>query len=174
MDIRRLVEGAKDGDKEAFRDIFEHLSNRLFAYAYSRTSNRDDAMDIVQETFIDLWKALENFEYETEEKFYGFVFIITKRKLNRYYISYKTHRTYAQDEAKTAYNMKIEDYRYLLKHIDSLALKYKDLLRLRYWADMTFGEIAYALNIKEATAKVWHHRAIKKLKFLMQKYDVTF
>ena len=75
-----LIASAKKGDKEAFQGIFDMLSDRLFTYALAHTRNRDDALDLVQDTFIDLWNALHKFQYKNDESFFGFVFLILKRK----------------------------------------------------------------------------------------------
>ena len=64
-----------------------------------------------------------------------------------------------------------EDYRHLHKHVNTLIPKYRELLRLRYWLHMSFREIANTLHIKESTAKVWHHRAVQKLRSTVEKYD---
>ena len=61
------------------------LSDRLFSYALAHTRNRDDALDLVQDTFIDLWGGLKKFKYKNDESFYGFVFLVLKRKLYRHY-----------------------------------------------------------------------------------------
>ena len=87
QELALLVTKAQNGNKEAFKGIFECLNNRLFTYALLRTSNREDALDIVQETFIELWNTLNKFEYRTEEEFNGFVFTLAKRKLYKYYKS---------------------------------------------------------------------------------------
>lgn len=176
QELKILVEKAQNGSKEAFRDIFDRLSNKFFAYIFSRTSNRDDALDIVQETFIELWNALNKFQYRSDETFYGFIFTITKRKLFRYYQS--KHKVIPLSKVSEKYisqsGIKQKDYRYILKHVNALAPKYQDLLRLRYWSGMTFPEIASVLNIKETTAKVRHHRALKSLKINLNKNDYAF
>lgn len=173
LQLEKLIKEAKSGSKDAFRAIFERLSNKLFLYAASRTSSRDSAMDAVQETFIDLWKSLKKFEYISAESFHGFVFTIMKGKLSKYYkvknqvvsLDEKT------DAAACSFETKYEDYRHLFKHINSLEEHYQDVLRLRYWADMAFNEIALALNIQENTARVWHHRALQILKVNLNKQN---
>ncbi|MFQ6084405.1 MAG: RNA polymerase sigma factor [Candidatus Aminicenantia bacterium] len=173
QELSRLVKKAQNGSKKAFREIFERLSNKFFAYVHSRTSNRDDALDIVQETFIELWDALKRFKYKSKQAFYGFIFTIIKRKLYRYYKYKQKFVPLNEKVISDSHEMKTENYQYLLKHVNALAQKHQDLLRLRYWSGMTFGEIASVLNIKETTAKVWHHRAIKKLQALLEKYGNT-
>lgn len=177
IQLEKLIKEAQGGNKDAFRVIFERLSNKLFLYAASRTPSRDNALDIVQETFIELWKSLKKFKYLSVESFHGFIFAIMKRKLFKYY---RNKDATIALEKKTAVNcsveVKYEDYRHLFKYINSLEEHYQDVLRLRYWSDMAFGEIALALNIQENTARVWHHRALQKLKvnLLKENYVTQF
>jgi len=84
-ELKMLVEKAQNGDRDAFKEIFDRLSDRFFAYTFSRTSNRDDALDISQETFIELWNSLKRFKYRSDQSFHGFLFKIIKRKLYQYY-----------------------------------------------------------------------------------------
>ena len=169
--LKISVKKAQNGNKDAFREIFDSLSNKFFAYVFSRTSNRDDALDIVQDVFVDLWKSLKSFKYSSDEALYGFIFTITKRKLSRYY-KHKTNFA-SLDEISEKYiaqpEVNQEDYRFMQKHLSSLGSKYQDLLKLRYWSEMTFAEIASSLNITETAAKVRHHRALKKLKIKLGK-----
>ncbi len=181
MDLKVLVEEAQNGDKEAFKKIFELASDRIFAYVFSRISNRDDALDITQETFIDLWYGLKKFRYKSEKAFYGLVFLIAKRKIYKTYETNRTHRTvYTEAAYKVPQEInnlesKIDTAHYVDKHIAMLNDNYRKILKMRYFSGMTFGEIANNLDIREATAKVWHHRAIKKLKviFEIEKNDIT-
>ena len=169
--LKRLVKEAADDSEEAFRSLFEQINDRVFAYARSHTKRRDDALDIVQETFIELWGALSQFEYRSDEAFYGFVFIILKRKLSRHHRKHRVTVSLEDIADVETYDMDHEDYRYLIKHVEKLAKKYRELLRLRYWAGLSFREIAATLQISESTAKVQHHRAIKKLRINLEKYN---
>lgn len=161
--VEELISASKGGDEQAFRGLFDLLSDRLFSYALAHTRNRDDALDLVQDTFIDLWNALGKFKYKNDESFYGFVFLVLKRKLYRHYK--KQPRTVELDEKYIAENyvIEVEDYRYLEKVMSTLPRNYQELLRLRYWSSFSFREIAAVMDVKEGTAKVWHHRALNAL-----------
>jgi RNA polymerase sigma-70 factor (ECF subfamily) len=161
--VEMLIEMSKAGDQSAFESLFDMLSDRLFSYALAHTRNRDDSLDLVQDTFIDLWNGLSGFTYRNEESFYGFVFLVLKRKLYRHYK--KQPRTVELDEKYIVdnYMLEVEDYRYLEKVIGTLPKNYQELLRLRYWSAFSFKEIAAVMDVKEGTAKVWHHRAVQAL-----------
>ena len=164
-ELSTLLAHFMDGDENAFRRIVELVSDKLFNYTLSHTGDRADSLDIVQETFIELWNSRTSFEYRGNEAFYGFLFTILKRRLARYYEHEAKRKTVPLDEEHEAlrYELEVEDYRYVLRAIRTLRKEEQDLIRLRYWSEMTFKEIAAILNITENSAKVRHHRALKKL-----------
>jgi RNA polymerase sigma-70 factor (ECF subfamily) len=170
-ELNTLIEKAQNGSKDAFKEIFDRLSDKFFAYTFSRTSNRDDALDITQETFIDLWNSLKKFKYKSDQSFHGFIFTITKRKLYHYYKN--KPKVASLDEISEKYliqpTIKQEDDGYILNQINELTSNDQDIIRLRYWSQMTFNEIAAVLNITETAAKVRHHRALQKLKISLNK-----
>ncbi|MCH7529608.1 sigma-70 family RNA polymerase sigma factor [Patescibacteria group bacterium] len=174
IQLHILIEEARNGSEKAFREIFEHLNDRLFLYCLSHTKGRDDALDILQDTFVELWIGLQKFSYKSDEAFYGFIFTILKRKLIRYYKKSKRKTVSLEENGlDPSYEMEKEDHRYLLRHISALGEKYQDLLRLRYWSGMTFGEISSVLGITESAAKVRHHRALQKLRVNLHEHGNT-
>lgn len=169
--MEKLVKQAKNTDNTAFREIFEILHARVFSYACSHVESREDSMDIVQEAFIDLWKGLKKFEYRTDEEFYGFVFLIVKKKIARFYKKKKNAVSLEETEMDVGFTEEHEDYRSLLGYINTLSEKYQEVLRLRYWGGMKLAEVAIMLNIDEGTVKVRHHRALQELR---RKIDNNF
>lgn len=57
-----LVERAKQGDGAAFKALVEGHQGRLFAVAFGMLKDKDDAMDVVQDSFIKAHKKLAEFE----------------------------------------------------------------------------------------------------------------
>lgn len=163
-ELESLIEEARDGRTEAFREIFNQFSDRLYGYAISRTASKEDALDVVQDTFVDLWGGLQKFQYRSDEEFGGFVFKILKRKIGRQHRLRRGDISLEDMNVEESYEIEVEDYRFIANNVDSLLPKYREVVKLRYWGQMSYGEIASALNIKEGTAKVRHHRAIEKLK----------
>jgi RNA polymerase sigma-70 factor, ECF subfamily len=62
--LLELIEKCKKGDKGAFKYIMIDYSDYVFALAFRILCNDDDAKDIVQETFIRVWKNLEKYNPE--------------------------------------------------------------------------------------------------------------
>ena len=62
MDDRELVLGAKRGDRDAFKTLFERYHRRAYALALGVVRHPDDALDVVQDAFIKAHKYLDKFE----------------------------------------------------------------------------------------------------------------
>lgn len=162
------------GDEHAFHLLYERLNDPLFKYILSRTKDRDDALDMLQEVFTDIWKSLGTFVYSSEGQFYGFVFVIVKRKLGKYYKTRHSVDELDENSLENSYEIDVEhldDVRTLMEAIKQLNGKYRTVIELRYWSGLTFGEIGKLIGDKETTVKVRHHRALKLLEEILQKYD---
>jgi len=168
--IESLILDAKGGDEDAFYELYEHLNKPLFAFVLARTSSREDALDILQDVFIDLWRSFSKFKYSSDKQFYAFVYKISRRKLSKYYNNSVSHDEFDERFVKHNYEIDTEDYRLLKKAIGQLDEKYREVLELRYWADLSFSDIAQILDSQESATKVRHHRAIKKLNEILKKY----
>jgi len=60
------VTRARDGDREAFRELVERHSHRVFRLAFRLTGNEEDAEDVVQDTFLRAYRGLSRFEERAE------------------------------------------------------------------------------------------------------------
>jgi RNA polymerase sigma-70 factor (ECF subfamily) len=56
------VARARAGDREAFRELVERHSHRVFQLAFRLTGNEEDAEDVVQDTFLRAYRGLSRFE----------------------------------------------------------------------------------------------------------------
>jgi RNA polymerase sigma factor (sigma-70 family) len=163
-ELQNAILKAKAGSEEAFHTVFNLTSDKLFNYALVHTKNREDATDITQESYIELWKSLQSFAYRGHEQFMGFLFIIIKRRLAKYYKGENKLKQISEFHVEEVYEPETENYQHLSSKVEQLPPKHQEVIRLRYWSALTFPEIGATLGIKETTAKVLHHRAIKNLK----------
>jgi RNA polymerase sigma-70 factor (ECF subfamily) len=62
VDDRELVAGAKRGDRDAFKTLFERYHRRAYALALGVVRHPDDALDVVQDAFIKAHRYLDKFE----------------------------------------------------------------------------------------------------------------
>lgn len=71
---RELVGRARQGDADAFRQLFERYHRRAYALALGVVKSPDDALDVVQDAFIKAHKHLEKFEGQSS--FYTWLYRI--------------------------------------------------------------------------------------------------
>lgn len=169
-----LIERAKEGDREAFRVLFDRLHGKLYSFAVSHVGDREASADLVQDTLVALWEELPKFSYRSDEAFFAFVYIILRRKVARHHGSKKKlsesldeRLEFLGDAAfgeEGQMTPQYEDHRYLFKAMDRLSTSAREILALRYWSELSFAEVAATLGITETAAKVRHHRAMKELR----------
>lgn len=70
-----LVQQARRGDREAFRSLVERYQHKVTALATGMLRNRDDALDVVQDTFTKAYQSLDRFKGESS--FYTWIYRIT-------------------------------------------------------------------------------------------------
>jgi RNA polymerase sigma-70 factor (ECF subfamily) len=62
LDELQLVQRCREGSESAFAELVRRHRPRLFTLAYRLTGDRDSAEDVVQETFVAAFRAIDRFE----------------------------------------------------------------------------------------------------------------
>lgn len=164
-DLQAKLQAIRAGSSEDFRAVYDGLIDQVYPYVRYRTRTEDQALDLTQEVFIDLYQALRTFTYHTRAQFYSFVFVIVKRKLAKQYAEQNLKQpTIEFDESVTAapsQNVEVSDlvHRGLAK-LDDMT---REIIILHHWSRYTFSEIATVLGLTESAVRVRHHRALKLL-----------
>ena len=70
-----LIERCRNGDSNAFRELVDNYQGRVYVFAFRILCNEEDAKDVVQETFIKVWRNLS--KYNTALKFTTWLYKIT-------------------------------------------------------------------------------------------------
>ncbi len=169
--LERLLAESARGDTASFKELYELLSNRVFSYVRTRTGGREDALDITQQTFIALWKALPGFTYQSDPAFYGFLFTIAKRQLIRTYRDAENAVVpleREEDVPDKKGDTELEDM--LLRALTSLDEVSREIVVLHHWSRHTFGEIGEMLNMSESAVRVRHHRACATLRGTLKEH----
>jgi len=67
-----LISRCKEGDQDALKVIFDQYREKVYRIAYGVVRHREDALDIVQEVFIKLFRSIKNFEGKS--RFYTYLY----------------------------------------------------------------------------------------------------
>jgi RNA polymerase sigma-70 factor (ECF subfamily) len=172
-DISVLMARVKEGDKNAFQDITRRYQQKIFVLAYSFFRDREDALDIVQETFLRLYEKAGLFRQG--EDFQAWLLQIAR---NRCIDSYRRNRNRRNDRAAdlrledlpsqagdSADGERRADLRALFRSVlDKLAEKQRAVFVMKHYNDMPYLEIARTLGIALGTVKSLHFKAVRNLR----------
>ena len=166
-----LLSLIKEGDRNAFKSIYEKYWQLLYVSACKILKDEDEAKDVVQEVFVSLLSkggsldvkgSVSNYLYTAVR--YKVLDFISRRKVRTDYLGslndYISGGNYATDRAliEKEINAEVE------KEIQNLPPKMKEVFELSRKADLSHKEIAETLNISDKTVKKQISNAIKLLK----------
>lgn len=161
-----------DGDVP-FEELYDRYFEAVNRYLRYRMDNTWDADDLTTTVFV---KALENFsKYRADGPFSAWIFRIA----HNVYVDYmRGRREYATNdvmlelaagsgEGPEEAILQSEELKKLRQMLKDLAVDYRDVVALRYAAELRFAQIAEVLGKSESAVRMLHHRALKQLR---QKY----
>ena len=150
-----------------FRLIYEDTKTPIFHLIRTRVGSREDALDIFQDVYVDLWEALGKgrFAYRSDPELLGFLYLIAKRRIAKFYRF--RHFTVSLDDIEPAVEVESGERGEIVLALRKLGEADREVLNLRYFSGLSFKEIAVLLNKDESAIKVRHHRAMKKLKEIL-------
>lgn len=99
--IEALVDLAKDGDSEAFGQLYDHYADQVFRYIYYRVSNRALAEDLTADAFVRALRALPRFTWQGTD-FGAWLTTIARNLITDHYKSSRAKREIVADELPDA------------------------------------------------------------------------
>jgi RNA polymerase sigma-70 factor, ECF subfamily len=175
-EIIALVRG---DDVDAYGEIMVRYEAKLTRYVIYLIHDAMTASDIVQETFIKAYQNAQGFN--PKYKFSSWIYRIAHNEAMNAVKRDKhiTHDLDVEEVREAAYETTtIRDIdRSILKNdmqacLDSIELKYREVLMLQYYEHMKYDEIADVLHVPPATVGVWAARGKAKLRVLCEKKGV--
>jgi RNA polymerase sigma factor (sigma-70 family) len=174
-DEAELVQRAIDHDPEAFGRLYDIHVDRLYRHIYYRVGNEQDAEDLTQQVFLKAWQAIDRYK-RTTSPFIAWLMTISH---NLVVDAYRTRKDTAYLEAEIladgpassperAAETSLEQQR-LRRAILKLGSDEQQVIMLRFMEGFEFSEIASVLNKKEGNVRVILHRALVKLRTILEK-----
>jgi len=153
------------GNSKGFEVLIQKHKNKIYAFILSKIRNKDLAEDIFQETFIKVINSLQKGKYNEEGKFLPWVMRIANNLVIDYFRKAKKMRTIAptndfdifdilQDGEKNIEDNLVNDqiHKDLRKLIEYLPEDQKEVLKMRYYAELSFKEISESTGVSINTA----------------------
>jgi RNA polymerase sigma-70 factor (ECF subfamily) len=172
-DVQRLIRKIqKSGSREAADCLIRLHYDEIFRFVRKQTANEDMALDLTQEIFIGMLRAIARYD-EKKAGFRTWLYKIAANKIVDYFRSRAAHiaETLPIDEAEPIgeadFTRQIEDSDFaerVCAYIEALPGDTQRVFRLHVFGGYTFKQIAEALELSESTAKTAYYRLVNTLK----------
>ena len=128
-----------------FRAIYDATYPPIMAYTHRRARSREDALDAVSETFVVVWRRLD--EIPTDRGALPWVYGVARRVLANQYRS-RDRKTQLEHRLKDDQSRGVGEQSFDLVHeaLDALRATDREILTLAAWDDLDNDEIAEVLT----------------------------
>jgi RNA polymerase sigma factor (sigma-70 family) len=169
-----LVVKARNGDQKSYADLMNRYKDSIYFMVLKMINNKEDAMDLTVETFAKAFEKLH--KYQPDYAFSTWLFrvatnncidFIRKKKLNTLSIhglmdedgddkQLQIKADILNPEENSIKKQQTQELRLL---IESLPVRYRNLITLRYFDELSYEEIAQQLDLPLGTVKAQLFRA---------------
>lgn len=165
---KHIVELLQERNDKAISLLYEHYGDTLYGVAYKVVRDEELAQDVLQESFVKIWKKSDSYD-ATKAKLFTWLFRITRNtaidKLRS--INTKTERE-IQIDVSNVYNVGIQSTRPELldvrENLDKIDNKYQIVLDALFFQGMTQQEASEELDIPLGTIKSRLKIGLRELK----------
>jgi len=162
------------GDRLALKQLYDAIAPRLFAILVRMVKRREVAEDLLQDTFVTVWKKAHQFDSRRGNA-RAWLFSITRRKaIDRLRVANRESLGLEGDVASLeatdelwAPGLDSETHITLGRALDALRPEVSRAMKLCYYHGLTHEELAYELNVPLGTAKSWIKRGLAQMKQCM-------
>ena len=177
-----IVERALTGDAEAFGELVRRWERRIFALTYGMLGREEDARDATQETFLAAFRNLRGFRGEA--KVSSWLHRIAVNQCISRQRRAKVRRESALDDDNEAGSFAVpvsdspvhvvegrQETLAVRRAINSLPLELRQVVVMKEFEELTFREIADALDLPLSTVKSRLYTALRQLQMRLQKFE---
>ncbi len=167
--MEALAERLCQGDPAAFAELYDACADRLHHYLCLRLGSREDASDVLQETFVRLVRSQAQFAQVADP--IGYSFVVARNEATRWIgrtarerSNRSTHAELLFREASSSDNEARETVEAITDGLASLDTELAEVIELKIYAGLTFAELAQVTGLPQGTVATRYRRAITKLR----------
>ena len=168
--IRRLVERAQQGDREALEELYLIHFDRIYSYLHMTVGNRHDAEDLTTQTFLKMLESIGKFRWQSAP-FSAWLFRIAHnlsmdhfRARRRWQPEEEVPEAPGDEEPSAELEaMQSIGRQSMLELIETLSHEQQQVLTLKFVFNFANGDVAEILDKTEGAIKSLQHRALVSL-----------
>src|SRR6266581_1616764 len=168
--VRRLVERAQQGDRDALEELYLIHFDRIYSYLHVSVSNRHDAEDLTTQTFLKMLESIGRFRWQSAP-FSAWLFRIAHNLAMDHFRARK--RVQPEEEVPEPIGseepsaeleaMQSIGRQSMLELIEKLSPEQQQVLTLKFVFNFPNADVAKILDKTEGAIKSLQHRALASL-----------
>ncbi|MDX1396739.1 MAG: RNA polymerase sigma factor [Gemmatimonadota bacterium] len=171
LDDRSAVEQARQGDERAWKALYDRTADLAFRLAFGVVGDRDAALDVVQEAYINAARSIDRFRGDSS--FRGWIASIAVNEARSWLRKRGRERRVSLDSvAEPRAGGRGPDERVgdaqlagrALEVVATLPDRQRDAVLLRTTEGLSYREIAERIGSTEGSVRVSYHLGIKKVR----------
>ena len=179
-----IVERALTGDADAFGEIVRRWERRIFALAYGMLGREEDARDATQETFLAAFRSLRGFRGEAKVSSWLHRIAVNQCITRQRRAKVRNEAALEEEQEKNAGHFALpashspmrllegsEATQAVRRAVNSLPVELRQVIVMKEFEELTFREIADALDLPLSTVKSRLYTAMKQLQMRLRKFD---
>jgi RNA polymerase sigma-70 factor (ECF subfamily) len=180
----QIVERALTGDAEAFGEIVKRWERRIFVLSFGMLGREEDARDATQETFLAAFKNLRAFRGEAKVSSWLHRIAVNQCITRQRRAKVRSESAIETEEEKDASSFAApiqysparvvegrESSAAVRIAVNSLPVELRQIVVMKEFEELTFKEIADALDLPLSTVKSRLYTALKQLQMRLQKFS---
>ncbi len=166
-----LVGQIQEGDIFAFEQLVKRYQSKLLGFVYHIIRDEQAADDIVQESFINLYKTIDR--VDRSKKFSSYVFSIARNTTISHIRKYKKEvplddiLASSEEESLYAQIVQAEQSHTIRGALSKIPVQYQKVIRLYYFEDLSYEEVAKSLALPINTIRTHLRRGKDMLRDLL-------
>jgi|SRR6266567_6618637 len=178
-----IVERALTGDAEAFGEIVQRWERRIFALAYGMLGREEDARDATQETFLAAFRNLRGFRGDAKVSSWLHRIAVNQCITRQRRARVRSEAALEDEEEKDAANFTAplnssparaaegrEQIEAVRRAVNCLPPELRQVVVMKEFEELTFREIADALDLPLSTVKSRLYTAFKQLQMRLERF----
>lgn len=160
----------------AFEAMVNDLTPQLYVHIRRIVQYHDDANDVLQNTYLKAWNALDNFRGDAQLS--TWIFRIALNESITFMQRKRPTDSLSDDFIETTQQLESDPYfdgdeteLQLQQAIAQLPEKQRVVFNLKYFEEMKYEEMSQLLNTSEGALKASYHLAVKKIEQFFNEHD---
>jgi RNA polymerase sigma-70 factor (ECF subfamily) len=172
---QQLLNQARSGSRKSMGQLAVIIRKRLYPFVFRTTLNHDVTEDVLQETLLAVVRQVASLR--EFQRFWPWVYRIawskiqdsrrrSQLRLRDRTSQFRHQRSDVQPNGGSLLDAQIhaENVRQVADVLEKISYQYKDVLRLRYYEQLSYDRIALMMHTTPQMARVRFHRAKKHLR----------